>query len=359
MLRHFFAHPLLLFALWALPALGVLVYLAWRRRRRVLEQFGALGLRNSLLTSKPKRRWLRGLCFLCGLLALGVASAGPQWGRDWNQTTAPGRDVVVVLDLSRSMLAEQPSRRSRALAAMADLCDTLQQRGGHRLALVVFAGRARVVCPLTHDYDHFRDALDGLALEPPVDLTPPDAVSGTRIGLALGEAVALHDPTFQGYQDIVLISDGDDPARDSEWQAGVRAAKERDIPVHTVGVGDPENASPISLEEGRLEQEGEVVTTKLEEGPLREIARLTGGVYVPAHTKALPLGKLFRDQMEIRSVRENDADALPVLFQRAPLFFAAAFAWLSLEIVLGGPVGLRLRIPRRAPAVRVSLEEAP
>jgi Ca-activated chloride channel family protein len=357
MLRHAFAHPLILYALLALPVLGVLAYLAWRRRRRVLEAFGAAGMRNALLTASGGGRALRAMCFLSGMLALGLASAGPQWGRDWNQTTAPGRDVVVVLDMSRSMQAEQPSRLSRATAALADLCDTLKRRGGHRLALVVFAGQARVICPLTHDYDHFLDALDGLTNEPPVDLTPPNAVSGTRIGLGIQEAVALHDLNFQGFQDIVLISDGDDPERDGEWQAGVRAAKARDIPVHTIGVGDPDNASPIPLGEGPAERDVETVTTKLDEGPLREIARLTGGVYVPAHTKALPLGKLFREQMELRAVRDNDADALPLLSQRAPWFFASAFGWLAFEILLGGRGRIRFRVPRPAPAVAVSLEE--
>jgi Ca-activated chloride channel family protein len=357
MLRHAFAHPLILYALLALPVLGVLAYLARRRRRRVLEEFGAAGLRNSLLSANGKGRGLRALCFLSGMLALGLASAGPQWGRDWNQTTAPGRDVVVVLDLSRSMLAEQPSRLSRAAEALADLCEALKRRGGHRLALVVFAGQARVICPLTHDYDHFLDALDSLTNEPPVDLTPPNAVSGTRIGLGLLEAVELHDPNFQGFQDIVLISDGDDPLHDGEWQAGVRAAKARDIPVHTIGVGDPDNASPVVLAEVPIERDGEIVTTKLEEGPLRDIARLTGGVYVPAHTKALPLGKLFREQMELRAVRSNDADALPLLSQRAPWFFASAFGWLALEILLGGRGPVRFRIPRPARPVLVNVEK--
>jgi Ca-activated chloride channel family protein len=211
---------------------------------------------------------------------------------------------------------------------------------------------------LTHDYDHFRDALDGLSKEPPVDLTPPDAVSGTRIGLALQEAVATHDPNFQGFQDILLISDGDDPARDGEWQAGVRAAKQGDIPVHTVGVGDPENASSIPLPEGQLERDGEVVLTKLEEGPLREIARLTGGVYVPAHTKALPLGTLFREQMEVRAVRDHDPDPLPLLHQRARRFFAAAFGWLALEMLIGGRNSWRLRAPRLASPVSAGQEES-
>jgi Ca-activated chloride channel family protein len=244
------------------------------------------------------------------------------------------------------MLAEQPSKLNRATDALQDLCDTLQQRGGHRIALVVFAGRAKVICPLTHDYDHFRDAVAGLGEEPPVDLTPADAESGTRIGLGLREAVTLLDPNDQGFQDILLLSDGDDPVDDKEWQAGISEARERDIPVHTVGIGDPDIGSPIPAATGQLERGGGPVLTKLEEFPLREIARLTGGVYVPAHTKALPLGRLFREQMEERAVRESDADALPLLRQRAPWFFAAAFGWLALEILLGGWRGIRLRVRR-------------
>jgi Ca-activated chloride channel homolog len=357
LLRHAFAHPLLLFALWSLPVLTVLGLLARRRTRRVLAQFGATGLRNALFTARGGLRWLRASCLSMGLLSLGLASAGPQWGRDWHQTTAPGRDLVVVLDMSRSMLAEQPSRLSRATDALQDLCDTLQQRGGHRIALVVFAGRAKVVCPLTHDYDHFRDAVAGLNAEPPLALTPADGESGTRIGLGLREAVALLDPNDQGFQDILLLSDGDDPVDDKEWQGGIRDARERGIPVHTVGIGDPENGSPIPTTKGQLEHDGAPVMTKLEEFPLREIARLTGGVYVPAHTKALPLGKLFREQMEERAVRESDADALPLLRQRAPWFFAAAFGWLALEILLGGWTSIQLRW-RRSAATPLDLGEA-
>src|SRR5207237_2309864 len=133
------------------------------------------------------------------LLVLVVGIAGPQWGRDWDQSTAPGRDLVVVVDLSRSMLAQDvlPNRLERAKKALEDLSQAVQQRGGHRLALVGFAARARVICPLTHDYDHFRAALAELdAANPHPDLRPSaaEAVSGTRIGLALATAVEVHDP---------------------------------------------------------------------------------------------------------------------------------------------------------------------
>src|SRR5919202_6075161 len=160
MWRHAFAHPLLLWALVLLPGLGLPL----------------------------------------GLACLGLGAAGPQWGRDWGEALAPGRDLVVALDCSRSMLAETPSRLERARAALLDLSRGVRRHGGHRLGLVLFAGRARLACPLTHDYDHFRITVEAIdpAVVPP-DLVPaPGSPSGTRIGLGLAQAVAAHDERFRG-----------------------------------------------------------------------------------------------------------------------------------------------------------------
>src|SRR5262249_11545249 len=161
----------------------------------------------------------------------------------WNQPAAPGRDVVAVLDLSRSMLAEPESRLQRAQAALLQLADTVQQRGGHRLGLVVFAGSSRVACPLTHDYDHFREALRELYLPNP----PPDLGPGTRLGPGLHAAIALHDPRYRGHQDVLLLSDGDDPAGDEDWREAAAEAREQKVAVHLVGIGDPDVKSPIPV----------------------------------------------------------------------------------------------------------------
>jgi Ca-activated chloride channel family protein len=268
------------------------------------------------------------------LLAIGLA--GPQWGQDWVQG-AGGRDLVVVLDMSRSMLAETPSRFERAKAALVDLSNEVQKRGGHRLGLVVFAGKAKLVCPLTHDYDHFREAVEALdATDLPDDLRPEGNASGTRIGAGLREAVEAHDERFHGYQEILLISDGDDPAGDEEWRSGITAAREKGIPVHTVGVGDPDNGSPIPTGDGPLVHDDKVVLTRLHEKPLEEIARLTGGKYTAAHTKALPLGELFHTRIEPRPDREEErVDALQVYRQRYAWFLGPALLLLALEMVLG------------------------
>jgi Ca-activated chloride channel family protein len=333
-----FANPLALVLLALLPVLGAMAFLSARRRQRILARFGAAPALKGLASAWGWRQILRRLCLLVGLVLFIVAIAGPQWGLDWEQSAAPGRDLVVVLDLSRSMLAEDvlPNRVGRAKQALKELSYTVQQDGGHRLALVAFAARAQLVCPLTHDYDHFRAALAELdASKLPRDLRPtgPDAPSGTRIGAALSTAVEAQDPRFRGYRDIILLSDGDDPARDEEWREGVEAAYQRGIPVHTVGVGNPNADSPIPGRGGEpVRHHNQLVLTRLQEQPLRAIAEGTGGTYTPARTDVIPLGLLFRTCMESRATHDNGDDALPLYRQRYAWFLGSALLFLSLEM---------------------------
>jgi Ca-activated chloride channel family protein len=340
MKAHGFAYPGAMYLLTLLPLLGVFSLWAWRQRRRALARLGYAPALRTLLSEQGWLRFFRNFCGSTGLSMLVMGIAGPQWGRDLSQPPAPGRDLVVVLDLSRSMLAEAPSRAERGRAGLIELADAVQQRGGHRFGLVIFAGKTKVLCPLTHDYDHFRDALEQLDLANP----PPDLGPGTRIGAALQEAVALHDLRFRGQQDILLISDGDDPAGDGEWHAGAEAARDQQIPVYTVGVGNPAEPSPIPARDGHQRYQDRVVLTRLEEKPLQEIARLTRGSYTAAQTRPLPLVELFHEQIERGPVHEESDDTLPVYQQRFAWFMGPAFALLAGEMLLGWVQ----RRPRRA-----------
>jgi Ca-activated chloride channel family protein len=339
MMHSWFAHPWLLTTLTLLPVLMVLALAARRSRRLALASLGA-GARAVL----HRRRWprrLRGLCLALGLLCAGLGAAGPQWGRDWGQSAAPGRDLVVVLDRSRSMLAETPSRLERARAGLLDLADALARRGGHRVALVTFAGRAKLVCPLTHDYDHFRESVAAIehdALDP--DLAPgPGQPSGTRIGLGLRAAINAHDGPA-AVRDILLLSDGDDPARDGEWHAGEAAARTAGVAVLVIGIGDPERLSPVPAPRadgtgpGRLEQAGREVQSRLEEEPLRAIAAGTGGAYEPARLRTPPLGALSAQWIASRPVREDNEDALPVYRQHPLGFLLPAFVLLAMAMLV-------------------------
>jgi Ca-activated chloride channel homolog len=285
------------------------------------------------------RQALQAFSFSAGVTALVLGVAGPQWGEDREQSLTPGRDLVVVLDMSRSMLAKDvpgrtsTSRLGQALEAVNDFANKVEKRGGHRLALVVFAARSRVVCPLTQDYNHFREALNQLdPFDPLLDIGPmPDSASGTRIGEGLQKAVQLlRESPSPGYQAVILISDGDDPAGDEEWRSGISVARADKIPIHTVGIGDPERASPIPVPGyGNLQFHGQIITTQLQEKPLQEIAFQTGGSYTPGRTKALPLGDL------LQTGREFGEDTLPVYRQRYPWFFAIALAFLAMHLAIG------------------------
>jgi Ca-activated chloride channel family protein len=340
-LYHWFANPLWFALLALLPVLGVVAFFAAKRRRQLLSRFGNVLALKALAPRRGEWRLLRTLCLVAGLACLIAGIAGPRWGRDWETSTAVGRDLVIVLDLSRSMLAQDvlPSRVGRAKQALQDLILTMQRYGGHRIALVVFAARARIVCPLTHDYDHFRMALRDLdAAQLPPELCPAgnQSPSGTRIGAGLLAAVDAQDPRFKGFQDILLLSDGDDPARDGEWREGALAARARGIPIHSVGIGNPDAACPIPGADGKpLRFQGQPIATRLEERPLEEIAHITGATYTPARTNALPLGELFRERIEPRPAREEDDDALPLYRQRYPLFLGMALSLFSFEMLLG------------------------
>lgn len=336
-LRQAFANPSALLLLALLPVLGMSAVLTWRRRCQALELFGRPAAVARLIAARDSWRLPRVVCLGFGLLLVIVGIAGPRWGRDAELALAPGRDLVVLLDVSRSMLAEDvlPNRLERAKQGLRELADAVQRRGGHRLGLVVAAGHSRVVCPLTHDYDHFRSKLAELEPLSP-ELRPKGGEgSGTRLGAGLASAVQAHDPRFRGHQDVLLISDGDDPARDEEWRQGIAEARSAGVPIDVVGIGDPEAGGRIPLGDGFVQHDGQEVRTRLQEQPLEEIARQTGGTYIPARISVLNLGDFFRDRIESQSMREESDDSLPIYRQRYAWFFGAAGLFLTGEMVLG------------------------
>jgi Ca-activated chloride channel family protein len=346
-LDHLFARPELLWALLALPLLALL-----RAAGRGLgrQRLARLGRRETVLTLLPERRpWRRlaaGLSLNAGLALLAIAAAGPRGGAEDEPAAAEGRDVMVALDLSRSMWASDalPNRFEAARQALRGLADAVEKRGGHRLGLVIFAARAKLACPLTQDLDHFRQVVAELpATGPPPDLLPTDAKvpSGTRIGAGLRAAVESFDARRPGCRDVLLISDGDDPADDGEWQAGVRAAQQAGVAVFAVGLGDPSQGGRIPVPGGFLMHNGQDVWSRLTEEPLATAARLTGGAYLAAKLDPPPLGKFLRDDIEPRGACPMDADLLPQPRGRQGWFFAGALALLALWLALSDPPGHR------------------
>jgi Ca-activated chloride channel family protein len=333
-----FARPELLWLLLFLPVLALVNRWAAGRRRAAIARIGRpAAVAGQWTHPVPRRRWL-GLAYPLGWILLVVGVAGPRWGRSEETGIAVGRDVVIAIDLSRSMQANDmssaatPTRWQAARSAALDLLAGIARRGGHRVGVVVFAARAKLACPLTSDYDHARaiiEELDGEHLPPEIRPTASsDVPSGTRIGVGLAAAVKAHDIRFPGYQDIVLISDGDDPADDREWRLGAAEARKAEIPVFTVGLGNPDAVTPVKLG-------ADYAGTRLQEAPLRQIAEETSGQYLAARTGIPRLGEFFRAHLEPLPSRVVSDEAIPLLKERYLWFFAPALALFAIGWLRG------------------------
>jgi Ca-activated chloride channel family protein len=335
-----FARPELLWLLLLLPLFALATRYAVIRRRRATAAVGrpaaVAGLR---ARPRPSRRWI-GLAAPLGWVALIAGLAGPRWGASDEPGVAVGRDIMVVIDLSQSMKADDmantkaPTRWLAARAAVLNLLDTVAQRGGHRVGVLVFAARPKLLVPLTTDYNHVRALVDEIDGEfPPHEIRPgadPAAISGTRIGAALSAAVAAHDVRFPGSQDIILLSDGDDPAPDKEWLRGADAARKAEIPVHVVGLGDPNRYTFLSIGEEKTP-----VSTRLEEDPLRQIAAESRGEYLAAQREAPRLGEFFRSNIEPYPSREVSDEAIPQPKERYPWFLGPAILLFAVGWIRG------------------------
>lgn len=277
-----FESPGLLWLAVALPAVVVLGMGAWaRRRRRAARALGSPALLERLgagdLRAFPYRRLVM---LSVAAAALGLAAAGPRWGLESVEEGGFAADLVLALDVSRSMLAQDvaPDRmeRQRVLARR-----ILRELSGDRIGLVVFAGRAHVLAPLTADHGTLHLYLDAL---------DPDIVSqgGSSLSTAIRQASDLaRGPDDAGRGVVVVVSDGEALEDHEAVLREADRANRLGITVHTVGVGTTTGA-PVPArpgQDGRVEgptrgPDGEVVISRLEEGLLREVARRAGGRYV-------------------------------------------------------------------------------
>jgi Ca-activated chloride channel homolog len=330
-----FAHPELLWLLLCVVVVAIFLRVGGYLRRRALATLGQGHAVSGQIPRRTKARVLSRLAMFLAVALLAIGLAGPRWGKGDETGVVRGRDLVIVFDLSKSMLAEDiadadaRSRWEAGRKGLFEMIDAVQLRGGHRLALVAFASRAWVLCPLTADYDLVRlrvEELDPMAPPPEIYPRPGEPfISGTRIGEGLRLAVAVHDPRFPGHQDILLISDGDDPGGDYEWQKGVAAAREAGMPIHVVGLGqpgdpkDPRDWTTVTVGE-------EFIQTRLVEEDLREVARLTRGEYYPARRDVPQLGDFFANVLEHRPSRDIPEGLLPLPRERYLWFLGPALA---------------------------------
>lgn len=338
-----FQRPVAFVLILIVVGLALLTLLARRRQQIRLQKLGYWPTLQTLRTRPVRRPWLTPVLAAVAWLSLIVALAGPTWGRGEADGILVGRDVTLVLDLSRSMLAADAAQGTRfdtARQACLELLDRFRQRGGHRVALVVFAARPIVWVPLTADLDHVQQKLQELDIQhPPVAVRPVEgSKSGTRIGAALRLALTLHDQKLAESQDILLLSDGDDPLNDEEWSTAIGPCRQARIPVHTVGLGDadPMRAVPIILDGLFLESVDangvpQPIRTQLQEAVLKRLAEGTRGQYLAAQRESPRLVEFFQQVIQPKGERLLEDEALPQRQPRAAAFLlVVAACWLAI-----------------------------
>ena len=316
------------------------------RRRRAAEAFVASAMQLRILPQEDGTRfWLKTAQWEMAIIFSMVALAGPRYGSYYETVRPRGSDLYVLIDVSRSMLAEDvpPSRLGRAKA---DVSALLNQLRGERVGLIAFAGKAVVKCPLTNDYNFFRLSLN--------ELDPNSAPrGGTAIGDAIRKALEVLPAEADREKALLLITDGDD--QESYPMEAAAAAAERQVTIFTVGLGDPEQGARIpSGKEGAktfIEYKGQQVWSKLESPLLRDIALKTEGVYIPAGTKAYDLGELYSDHLKNRRAGDGKEQRRVRLSEQYQIFLALAVLCLLAELLIR-PYPIPAQSPEAAPAAK-------
>ena len=339
-----FGAPQFLPLLAALPALALFLWWAWGRRAAALQRIGDQLLVRRLGTEVG--RGIRGLRLT--LLFLGVAllifsSARPQWGSDIEIVEQGGVQVMVALDISRSMLAEdlKPNRLDRAKLEISDLISRLE---GDEVGIVLFSGASFIQFPLTSDYASARTYLNHAS---------PNAI--TRQGTVIAEAIETSMAGFSTEREhqkvIVIMTDGESHEGDSI--AAARQAAEQGAAIYTVGFGSPDGAPvPTHDERGEItgysqDREGNVLISKIDEAALQQIAENGGGRYFRATDSGAIAG--LAEEIQSFQDRSLQSEFNQRKVERFQLFLLAGALCLALAELSADRLFLTRRTGRQAP----------
>ncbi len=285
-----FAEAQRIHLLWGVLVLMIALAALERRGLLALDRFVAPAIQDRLVRRpSPLLRWMRLVLLTLSAIALVVALMRPQWGVEFVRSPQVGAEIMIALDVSRSMLSEDvvPNRLERAKAEIRDLLTYLQ---GDQVGLIAFAGRASVVCPMTPDFGFLRLVLDSVG---------PHSVSrgGTRLEEPIRKAIQGFGAAGDLSRVLLLITDGED--HDSFPVDAAKEAAEKGIQILAIGFGD-EAGSPIMITDPQTgarttlrDSDGRVVQSRLDGDLLRELALVTRGAYIPAGTGVLDLEGIF------------------------------------------------------------------
>jgi len=323
----------MLYLLWLVPALVLLFAWAAARRRAALRRFvdDELLERIGLSQNRPARAWKAAL-FILAFSLVAFAAARPAWNPKPQTIERRGRDVMILLDVSKSMLAEDlaPNRLERAKIAIKDMVERLQ---GDRVGLIAYAGTAVLKVPLTTDYGFFGLVLDDIDVE-----------SVSRGGTKIGDAVRKtldegFDNEEKKYKDIILITDGED--HDSFPVEAAEEAAQKGVRIIAIGLGDENEGRRIPLTDERgnryyLTYNGQEVWSRLDASTLRKMANATpGGKYLNVATGAIDLGDVYLKLIASEEKREIETKTMQLYEEKFQIFLAMALVLLAAEAVVG------------------------
>ena len=323
-----FAHPEYFYFLLVIPVFTVFFILSRMYRRRSLRIFGdhelIIQLMPSTSTTRPIIKfslWMFALYFII------TALAQPQFGSKLLTSKRKGIELIIALDVSNSMMAEdiKPNRLERAKRAIAKLTERLRD---DKLGLIVFAGQAYVQLPITTDYVSAKLFLDAIN----TSIVP---VQGTAIGAAIEMATKSFSPNFVGSKAVIVITDGENHEDDAVGAAKTALGKK--IVVHTIGMGLPQGAPiPMGTEGSRdflKDKNNNIVVTKLDENMLTQIAAAGRGIYIRANNAEVGLNNLF-NEIEKMEKTEMDSREYSEYNDQFPLFLTLALAMILIDFLI-------------------------
>lgn len=320
-----FANAQYLLLILLIPFFFLLQALVLKMRRRRIRRMGDEALVSRLMPSYSAGKvWVRISLFSLGFFFFVIGLSRPQIGAKLKEHETKGAEIMIALDVSNSMLAEDysPNRLERAKLAISRLVDKLRE---DRIGLIVFAGNSFVQLPITTDYVSAKMFLNSINTE-----SVP--VQGTAIGEAINTAVRSFSAQSEKSRAVIVITDGEN--HEDDPVAAARQAAELGVRVFTIGVGSPEG-KPIPFDGELLkDKDGEIVVSRLDEKVLQEVAEAGGGVYVRAGNSEFGLNPVIE---EIK--RMDDEKYSSVIFEEFDeqfmYFLGIALFFFVLEMLIG------------------------
>ena len=321
----YFANPGYFWLLLLVPLIPIVYGVIRALRRRRIRAFGDEQLVRDLMPSwSGPKGWIRIILFTLAFFCFVIGIARPQMGAKLKEHEAKGAEIMICLDVSNSMLAEDysPSRLDRAELAISRVVDKLE---GDRIGLIIFAGTSFVQLPITTDYVSAKMFLGNID-------TGSVPVQGTAIGDAILTAAKSFSAQSEKSRAIIVITDGENHEDDAVDAA--RQAAELGIKVYTIGVGSL-RGQPIP-KDGELmkDSEGNIVVSRLDEATLKKIAEVGGGAYVHAGNEEFGLNPIVDDIKKMEAEKYSSI-VFEEYDEQFMYFFGAAFLLLVIEMLIG------------------------